>query len=162
MKDGEAWHAAVHGAAESQTKLSNWTTAKRTDESVLGLSVNTLPPLRAWEVLRGVLNQHPAWARYRVKTKCCHVTLAPGGLEKNLLTREQWVPLLHPGLTGMPGLGIHSWSSAGAHGLTRDVSWVVSMWLPGGASVYNWQIQVPGQVFGRPACVPWAPGFGAK
>ena len=23
VKDGEAWHAAVHGAAESQTKLSN-------------------------------------------------------------------------------------------------------------------------------------------
>ena len=26
MKDREAWHAAVHGVAKSQTKLSNWTT----------------------------------------------------------------------------------------------------------------------------------------
>lgn len=49
------------------------------------------------------------------------------------------MPLLHPGLTGMPGLGVHGWNSAGAHGPTRDVSWVVSVWLPGGASVYNWQ-----------------------
>ena len=26
MKDREAWHAAVHGVAKSQTRLSNWTT----------------------------------------------------------------------------------------------------------------------------------------
>ena len=26
MKDGEAWHAAVHGFAKSQTQLSVWTT----------------------------------------------------------------------------------------------------------------------------------------
>ena len=26
VKDREAWHAAVHGVAKSQTKLSNWTT----------------------------------------------------------------------------------------------------------------------------------------
>ena len=26
VKDGEAWHAAFHGVAKSQTKLSNWTT----------------------------------------------------------------------------------------------------------------------------------------
>ena len=25
-KDGEAWHAAVHGVAKSQTQLINWTT----------------------------------------------------------------------------------------------------------------------------------------
>ena len=26
LKDTEAWHAAVHGVAKSQTRLSNWTT----------------------------------------------------------------------------------------------------------------------------------------
>ena len=26
VKDGEAWHAAAHGAAKSQTRLSNWAT----------------------------------------------------------------------------------------------------------------------------------------
>ena len=26
-KDGEAWHAAVHGVAKSQTRLSNWTSS---------------------------------------------------------------------------------------------------------------------------------------
>ena len=26
VKDGEAWHAAVHGVARSQTQLSDWTT----------------------------------------------------------------------------------------------------------------------------------------
>ena len=26
VKDREAWHAAVHGVAKSQTQLSNWTT----------------------------------------------------------------------------------------------------------------------------------------
>ena len=25
VKDREAWHAAVHGAAKSQTQVSNWT-----------------------------------------------------------------------------------------------------------------------------------------
>ena len=28
VKDREAWRAAVHGAAKSQTQLSNWTTIK--------------------------------------------------------------------------------------------------------------------------------------
>ena len=26
VKDKEAWHAAVHGAAKSRTRLSDWTT----------------------------------------------------------------------------------------------------------------------------------------
>ena len=26
VRDREAWHAAVHGVVESQTRLSNWTT----------------------------------------------------------------------------------------------------------------------------------------
>ena len=26
VKDREAWHAAVHGVAKNQTRLSNWTT----------------------------------------------------------------------------------------------------------------------------------------
>ena len=30
VKDREAWRAAVHGVAKSQTKLSNWTTTKYT------------------------------------------------------------------------------------------------------------------------------------
>ena len=28
VKDREAWHAAVHGAAKSQTQLSNWVELK--------------------------------------------------------------------------------------------------------------------------------------
>ena len=28
VKDREAWHAAVHGIAKSQTRLSNWTTTR--------------------------------------------------------------------------------------------------------------------------------------
>ena len=28
VMDREAWHAAVHGFTKSQTRLSNWTTAK--------------------------------------------------------------------------------------------------------------------------------------
>ena len=31
MKDRETWHAAVHGVAKSQTRLSDWTTAPRGD-----------------------------------------------------------------------------------------------------------------------------------
>ena len=29
VKNREAWHAAVHGVAKSQTQLSNWTTTMR-------------------------------------------------------------------------------------------------------------------------------------
>ena len=29
VKDREAWHAAVHGVAKSQTQLSNWTTVEQ-------------------------------------------------------------------------------------------------------------------------------------
>ena len=29
VKDGEAWHAAVHGVAKSRTRLSDCTTAKQ-------------------------------------------------------------------------------------------------------------------------------------
>ena len=31
VKDMEAWHAAVHGAAKSQTRLSDWTTTYKMD-----------------------------------------------------------------------------------------------------------------------------------
>lgn len=40
----------------------------------------------------------------------------------------------------MPGLAAHSWSSAAEHSSTGDMSWVVSGRVPGGASVYNWQL----------------------
>ena len=33
VKDTEAWHAAVHAVAKSQTRLSDWTT----DFSILGI-----------------------------------------------------------------------------------------------------------------------------
>ena len=33
VKDREAWHAAVHGVAESQTWLSNWTTTEKAKSS---------------------------------------------------------------------------------------------------------------------------------
>ena len=37
--DREAWHAAVHGVAKSQTRLSDWTelnwTARRSNKSIL-------------------------------------------------------------------------------------------------------------------------------
>jgi len=33
VKDRKAWHAAVHGVARSQTRLSNWTTIKGPEES---------------------------------------------------------------------------------------------------------------------------------
>ena len=50
VKDREAWHAAVHGAAKSWTQLSDWTTAKcldsvRTVKGRLSLFVLT------WNVL---------------------------------------------------------------------------------------------------------------
>ena len=39
VKDREAWHAAVHGVANSWTQLSNWTTTKCMQESVSGFFI---------------------------------------------------------------------------------------------------------------------------
>ena len=50
VKEKEAWHAAVHGVAESQTRLSDWTTT--TSSSTL----------RAWPVLVRVRTSFPTFA----------------------------------------------------------------------------------------------------
>ena len=42
VKDREAWCAAVHGAAKSQTELSNWTTIKKKKKGYLLLIENIL------------------------------------------------------------------------------------------------------------------------
>ena len=36
VKDREAWHAAVHGVAKSQTRLSDWTELDRDEEYIPG------------------------------------------------------------------------------------------------------------------------------
>ena len=40
VKDREAWHAAVHRVAKSQTQLSNWTTAAMYAQKKLNEFVN--------------------------------------------------------------------------------------------------------------------------
>ena len=40
VKDGEAWHAAVHGVANSWTQLSDWTTATPTTKALMMPSHN--------------------------------------------------------------------------------------------------------------------------
>ena len=40
VKDREAWHAAVHGAAKSRTWLTNWTTTTILDSSMINFSTN--------------------------------------------------------------------------------------------------------------------------
>ena len=51
VKDRGAWHAAVHGVAKSQTRLSDWTT--------------TPVPRRAWPT-RLSLGHGPAWSGKRI------------------------------------------------------------------------------------------------
>ena len=34
VMDREAWHAAIHGVAKSQTRLSDWTELKQSDQKV--------------------------------------------------------------------------------------------------------------------------------
>ena len=34
VKDREAWRAAVHGVAKSQTRLSDWTTTTKEEKSI--------------------------------------------------------------------------------------------------------------------------------
>ena len=39
VMDSEAWHAAVHGVAKSQTRLSNWTELNWTDALFRKMSI---------------------------------------------------------------------------------------------------------------------------
>ena len=49
VMDREAWHAAVHGVAKSQTGLSNWTEMNQT-------SKNFIPGMkRLWKFYEGLL-----------------------------------------------------------------------------------------------------------
>ena len=55
MKDGEAWHTAVHGVTKSWTQLSDWTTTtKYKSNDTVGKQIhvinitNTLPPTIYW------------------------------------------------------------------------------------------------------------------
>ena len=49
VKGREAWHAAVHGVAKSQTQLSYWTTNVNSMVSSMARKQNQLAPLWNWE-----------------------------------------------------------------------------------------------------------------
>ena len=44
LMDSEAWHAAVHGAAKSWTRLSNWTELRSVFAEGLGLNPDFVDP----------------------------------------------------------------------------------------------------------------------
>ena len=48
VKDREAWHAAVHGVAKSQTRLSNWTTRQYMVQSGVRLEYTWLQNVTEW------------------------------------------------------------------------------------------------------------------
>lgn len=97
-----------------------------------------------------------------------HMARAKRPLEKSAGQRVrcpfQPTPLPQQGPAPMSALGFHRWSSAAECCPTRDLSRVV----PGGSQEEHLfiigspgKIQVPGQVFGRPAPVPGVLSFGA-
>jgi len=64
VKDREAWHAAVHGVAESQTRLSDWTELNWTEEkkSPTHVSLSQFKKLKIAEDHRVPFNQ---WCQSR-------------------------------------------------------------------------------------------------
>ena len=99
VKDREAWHAAIHGVAKSQTRLSNWTTT--TDEqlntwaSLVAQMVKNLPAMQTWV-------QSLSWEDSLEKGMATHSSILawrmpwteePGGLQPMGLqrVRQDWV-----------------------------------------------------------------------
>ena len=54
VKDREAWNAAVHGLAKSQTWLSNWTTTRRDIVFLLGQIISKCQTRAHFQALRSV------------------------------------------------------------------------------------------------------------
>ena len=50
VMDREAWRAAVHGAAKSQTRLSNWTELSTTKKPTSSVQISLVPNLRGFGV----------------------------------------------------------------------------------------------------------------
>ena len=46
VMDREAWHAAVHGAAKSQTQLSSWSELNWTENNIMGWIVYPSPEIQ--------------------------------------------------------------------------------------------------------------------
>ena len=86
VKDGEAWHAAVHGVTKSQTWLNDWTAARRDHE------------ISSWKYLsKDLFHQFPwsrvshslPWAPFRV---CQRSTAAVAQRQMaNALGKHQFV-----------------------------------------------------------------------
>ena len=63
VKDREAWHAAIHGVAKSQTQLSNWTTTTKTSKPWLATPKlhPRVPSSSSASSLQSEPNHNPSW-----------------------------------------------------------------------------------------------------
>ena len=109
VMDREAWHAAVHGVAKSQTQLSNWTELMKSGQSdskihALNHLCQCVPVLTQWQ---WKLEEEITWIMKHescFKTKIHHPWWGLPETEvlirvRNYIRRRQWhpTPVLLPG-----------------------------------------------------------------
>ena len=97
VKDREAWRAAVHGVAKSQTRLSNWTTTNWYKKLILLLTqLNwikykyTQNPPSTFRIRKGNLEESEMKRKHKVQILCWHKSESFAVIQDPTKTLQGW------------------------------------------------------------------------